>query len=113
MDLINPVKYPPSITFTLLMMGIDLIVLWLFARVAKRWPQVLRPLAVFGRAPLFFYVLHPFLYAGIGHLLTPEGTSILAMYPYWLLGVLILYPVTLWYGRLKRRQPTGSILRFL
>jgi uncharacterized membrane protein len=113
MDLLNPVKYPPSITFALLMVGIDLILLWLFARVAERWPRVLSPLAVLGRAPLFFYVLHPFLYAGIGHLLTPGGTSLLAMYPYWLLGVLILFPVTLWYGHFKRRQPTGSLLQFL
>ena len=113
MDVLNPVKYPPSITFTLLMVGIDLIVLWLLARVAEVWPWVLRPLEVLGRAPLFFYILHPFLYAGIGHLLTPQGTSILLTYPFWLLGVLILFPATLWYGHFKRRQPTGSILRFL
>jgi hypothetical protein len=34
------------------------------------------------------------------------------MYPYWLLGLLILYPLCLWYGRLKHRQPANSILRF-
>ena len=111
-DFLNPVKYPPSMTFTLLTMGVNLILLWLFARARETWRQFLQPLAVFGQAPLFFYVLHLFLYAGMGYLLTPDGTSIPAMYPYWLLGLLILFPLTLWYGLFKRRQPATSILRF-
>ena len=111
-DFLNVVKYPPSMTFTLLTMGINLAVLWLFARAHDVWQQFLRPLAVFGQAPLFFYVLHLFLYAGLGYLLTPNGTSVPVMYPYWLLGLLILFPVTLWYDLFKRRQPANSILRF-
>jgi len=111
-DFLNPVKYPPSMTFTLLTMGVNLVLVWLFARVRETWRQFLQPLAVFGQAPLFFYVLHLFLYAGLGYLLTPDGTSIPAMYPYWLLGLLILFPLTLWYGLFKRRRPATSILRF-
>jgi len=114
-DFLNVVKYPPSITFDLLTMGVNLIILGLFDRAteSESWRQFLRPLVVFGRVPLFFYLLHLFLYAGLGLWLTPGGTDILEMYPYWLLGLLILYPVCLWYGRLKRRQPANSILRFL
>jgi hypothetical protein len=67
---------------------------------------------VFGRTPLFFYLIHLFLYAGLGLLLTPDGTSIPKMYPYWLLGLLILYPLCLWYGQFKHRQPDNSVLRF-
>jgi len=110
---LNVVKYPPSITFTLLAMGVNLIMLSLFAQVGEKWQRFLQPLAVFGRTPLFFYVTHLFLYAGLGHWLTPHGTSIAAMYPYWLLGLLILYPLCLGYGRLKQSQPANSILRFL
>jgi uncharacterized membrane protein len=112
-DWLNPVKYPPSITFTLLTTGLNLIVLWLLSRLRGRWQRVLEPLAVLGRTPLLFYLLHILLYAGLGHLLTPNGTSLTIMYPVWILGLLILFPLCWWYGRLKRRQPISSVLRFL
>jgi uncharacterized membrane protein len=110
-DFLNVVKYPPSIVFTLMTTGANLVLLGLLGgagRLAQRW---LRPLIVFGQAPLFYYVLHLFLYAALGRLLTPQGTSIPAMYPYWLLGLAILYPLCLCYGRFKARQPMGSIWR--
>ena len=109
---LNVVKYPPSITFNLLTMGVNLLIMGLFAQAGGKLQQFFQPLVVFGRAPLFFYLTHLFLYAGLGLWLTPDGTSILTMYPYWLLGLLILYPLCLWYGRLKHRQPANSILRF-
>lgn len=111
-DFLNVVKYPPSITFNLLTMGINLIIMGLFARASEKLQQFFQPLVVFGRAPLFFYLIHLFLYAGLGLWLTPDGTGIPKMYPYWLLGLLILYPLCLWYGQLKHRQPAHSILRF-
>ncbi len=111
-DFLNLVKYPPSITFNLLTMGVTLIIVGLFARAGEKLQRFFRPLVVFGRVPLFFYLAHLFLYAGLGLWLTPNGTSIPKMYPYWLLGLLILYPLCLWYGRLKQRQPANSTLRF-
>jgi len=111
-DFLNPVKYPPSMAFTLMTTGVDLILLWLFSRAGELVQGVLQPLAVFGRAPLFFYVLHLFLYAGIGALVAPQGTSIPLMFPFWLLGLLILFPLCLWYGRFKHRQPASSVVCF-
>lgn len=73
---------------------------------------VVNVLVVFGRVPLFFYTVHLFLYAGLGWLFTPRGTSIPAMFPFWLLGLLMLNPLCLWFGRLKQRQLATSILRF-
>lgn len=69
-------------------MGVNLILLWLFSRLGEQVQRILRPLVVFGQAPLFFYVLHLFVYVGLGHLLTPSGTSIPIIYPFWLLGLL-------------------------
>jgi uncharacterized membrane protein len=112
-DFLNVVKYPPSITFNLLAMGINLIILWLFSQVTEKAQIFLRVIAVYGRAPLLFYVWHLFAYLGMGLWLTPEGTSIPAMYPYWILVLLGLFPAILWYGTFKRKQPTRSILRFL
>ena len=112
-DFLNTVKYPPAITFTLMTTGVNLILLNLFSKAREKAHKFLQPLVVFGQSPLFFYVLHLFFYAGLALWLTPDGTSIPAMYPYWLVGLVILYPLCLWYGKLKRDQPANSILRFL
>ncbi|MFQ5923366.1 MAG: DUF1624 domain-containing protein [Anaerolineales bacterium] len=112
-DYLNVVKYPPAMTFTLVTMGLNLIVLWLFSKAGDLGRRLLRPFVVFGKAPLFFYLSHLFLYAVIGILFARSGTSIPEMYPYWLLGLLILFPPTLWYGVFKHRQPPNSLLRFL
>jgi uncharacterized membrane protein len=110
-DFLNLVKYPPSITFNLLTMGVNLIFVGLFAQASGKLQGYFQPLVVFGRVPLFFYLTHLFLYVGIGRLL-PGATGIPGMVPYWLLVLLILYPLCLWYGQLKHRQPANSILRF-
>lgn len=116
MDYLYVIKYPPSIAFTMLTMGFNLLVLgilaWLFDKfsLARRFAY---PLVVIGAVPLFFYVTHLFLYAALGYLLAPAGTSIANMYLYWLLGLLLLYPFCLWYGQLKRSQPASSALHFI
>ncbi len=110
---LNVVKYPPALTFTLLTMGFNLIVLSLFARVGNRGARLVEPLAAFGRVPLFFYVTHLYLYAGLGAWLAPNGTTLPIMYIYWAAGLVVLYPLCIWYGRLKQRRPANSLLRFL
>jgi uncharacterized membrane protein len=112
-DWLNAVKYPPSIAFTLLTLGANLVILWLFSLLGRRGQKIAQPLAVLGRAPLFFYLTHAFVYLALAYMLTPHGTSITLMLPLWLLGLLLLYPLCGWYGRLKQRQPARSVLRFL
>lgn len=113
MDFLTPVKYPPSITFTLMTTGVNLILLWTLSK-ARSWvARSLQILVVFGRAPLFFYVMHLLIYAWLGYVLTPDGTSIAAMYPLWLLGLFVLFPLCLWYGQLKHSKPARLVLQFL
>ena len=113
MDFLNPVKYPPAMTFTLLTMGFNLIVLWAFSQAKDRAQAFFAPLLVVGRVPLFFYVAHLFVYAEIAYWLVPEGgTSIPGMIPFWILGILILYPMCISYGKLKRKKPFNTVLRF-
>jgi uncharacterized membrane protein len=110
-DYLNVVKYPPSITFLLLTMGINLLLLALFAALARtRLPEIL---PVFGRAALFFYVAHLFLYVGMGRLAGRGGVPIGWMFALWVLGLALLYLPCRWYGRLRQRQPPGSLLRLL
>jgi uncharacterized membrane protein len=113
MDFLTPVKYPPSITFVLLTIGLDLIIWSVLWRLSERAPTVLQPLAVFGRTPFFFYVMHLMVYIALGYLFTPAGTSIPTMYPYWLLGLVILFPLCWWYERLKRSTSSPAILQYL
>ncbi|MEJ2550570.1 MAG: heparan-alpha-glucosaminide N-acetyltransferase domain-containing protein [Anaerolineales bacterium] len=110
---LNVVKYPPSITFTVLTMGLNLVLLWLISKVERRFRVWLEPLVVYGRVPLFSYVVHLLLYLAIGKLLTPNGSSVPSVYPYWLLGLAILLPLAWWFGNWKRHQPAQSPLRFI
>jgi uncharacterized membrane protein len=138
-DFLNVVKYPPSLTFTFLTMGVNLIILWGFSQVgrpstpARPWMQTCallgwpgrassgrrfqtasKPLVAFGSAPLFVYVLHLILYMLMGRWFEPLGTSLPAMYLYWLAGLAILYLPALWYGRFKHAvTPLRAITAYL
>lgn len=127
-DFLNVVKYPPSLTFTFLTMGANLIALWGFAKAGAPGPvlsrpvqdgatalqTVTKPLVAFGRAPLFFYVLHLILYMLMGRYFEPFGASLPSMYLYWLAGLAILYLPARWYGRLKQsKSPLRGVLAYL
>jgi hypothetical protein len=73
-------------------------------RLEKRSAFLLKHLAVFGREPLLFYLFHLYLYLGLGVLLTPQGSSVQAMYPLWIIGVVILYGLCLGYTIWKQRN---------
>jgi len=111
MDFLNVTKYPPSLVFLLMTLGINLLLLFLMSK--WHWMQRFdrNPLAVFGRTPLFFYILHLFLYAGLGFLF-PQGTGLVLTYVFWAVGLLLLYPLCLIYGRFKQSTSPGSIWRF-
>lgn len=59
MSFFNVTKYPPSLLFLLLTLGIGLLLLRLYEQ--PRVDRALAPLADIGAAPMFFYLLH--LYA--------------------------------------------------
>lgn len=55
MDFINFTKYPPSLDFLLLTIGIALLMLAWFETLSNKFMDVLE---VFGSAPMFIYILH-------------------------------------------------------
>lgn len=101
-------KYPPSPVFSISMIGAILLVLGALrsqdhrACVARWW----NILSVYGRAPLFFYVVHFYLF-----LIYPEATGtrhqygLCTVYSVWLAGLLVLWPLCLRYHRLRVRYP--------
>ncbi len=109
-DFLNMVKYPPSLVFTLLTLGINLILLYLFTRAGNWLEKWGKPLLAFGKAPLFFFLMHWFLYAAAGLYFLQPG-RLPPMYLAWALGLLLLYPVCVAYGNFKRGTPPESVWR--
>jgi uncharacterized membrane protein len=110
MSFLNVVKYPPSLTFILLTLGLGLI----FAGVVWRTDWSPRPLLIFGSTPLFFYITHLWIYAAMGQIVEPDGLGLtFPFYLLWLLGLGVLLPACAWYGRFKSSRPAASLWRML
>lgn len=122
----NLVKYPPSSTYSLLMMSLVHLLFACFQ--AFSTTTFYNPLNVFGSCALFFYIMHFYVYSGARLLLVLagilempkdgmgwDGEGGLGFWPFavvWLVGLGVLYPMCLWYGRFKQRQSLDSIFRF-
>jgi len=100
-------KYPPSLAFLTITLGLDLVLLWVLIRARAGW---LAPLEVFGRVPLFFYLLHLYVF-GIASLFFRDGAGFAAMYVVWAAGLAVMYPVCRWYAGFKASRPMDSLWR--
>ena len=110
MAFLSLTKYPPSAAFLLLSLGSNALLLYALARGLPALGRVGRPLLAFGRAPLFFYVAHLYLYALLGHLY-PGNSSLTNMYAIWLLGLVLLHPACIAYDGFKRGKAEDSLWR--
>jgi len=121
MSFFNITKYPPSLLFLALTLGIGLLLLLAFERAGqKRWIGIL---ATFGAAPMFFYLLHLYvlkiLYVacvalfGLNHGNYFGFDSIGAIWLVALLLPLVLYPPVRWFAGLKARRRDLAWLKYL
>ncbi|WDG44752.1 DUF1624 domain-containing protein [Pseudomonas synxantha] len=121
MSFFNITKYPPSLLFLALTLGIGLLVLLAFERAGhKRWIGVL---AVFGAAPMFFYLLHLYvlkiLYMACAALLGLNHGNYFgfdSIGTVWLAALLLplaLYPPVRWFAGLKARRRDIAWLKYL
>lgn len=100
------VKYPPSLAFVLLTLGINFTLLSSFHRAGAWLDAARRILAVYGQTPLFFYLAHLYVYATLGLIFFRSGPAPRWLFLLtWLAGVAILYPACLRYRRFKRAAP--------
>ena len=107
-------KYPPSLTYTSLELGLMALFLSGFFRLQRtsaaqgHEPEWTKPLLVFGQTAFFFYVLHAHLLKlaawalGVLH----KG-GLRETYVAWVCALVVLYPLCVLYGRYKRAHPTG------
>ncbi|OAE14820.1 hypothetical protein A2T76_22910 [Pseudomonas brenneri] len=121
MSFFNITKYPPSLLFLALTLGVGLLLLLAFERAGqRRWIDIL---AVFGAAPMFFYLLHLYvlkvLYVmGVALFGLNQGThfgfdSVGAVWLVALLLPLALYLPVRWFARLKARRRDIAWLKYL
>lgn len=105
-------KYPPSLAYTLLELGLMAVIFALLMRLEsiKKTINPNGPVLVFGQTALFFYLAH-FCVLLTLKLLFERGDL---EQTYWitLLVLIILYPICRIYRSLKYRHPQ-SLLRFL
>ena len=129
LSFLNTTKYPPSLLFLLMTLGPALLLLaWL----DRRGMRATGPLVVFGRVPLFYFVLHFYLAhlavvvlsvvtygtAAWGFVFGPVpsmggpkelfpagfGWSLGVAYLVWAVVVVGLYPVCRWFAGVKARR---------
>jgi uncharacterized membrane protein len=125
LSFLNCTKYPPSLLYLLMTLGPAITALALFDRPLGTWT---RPIVVFGRVPLFFYLLHiplihgamvvydlmlygwsPQWLAGPWVLKREQvpdgyGVGLPAVYLLWVAVILILYLPCRWFAEVKRRH---------
>jgi len=129
----NTLKYPPSLDYLLMTSGPSLIVLGLLDK-AKAERGLSRILMVFGRVPMFYYILHIYLIHILAILVALAfhqpilhgsviadfatkpvgyGHGLPFIYAMWILAVAILYLPCLWFMELRNRHRDWAWLSYL
>jgi uncharacterized membrane protein len=137
LSFLNATKNPPSLDYLLMTLGPALLV-W---AALEKFPNMSarNPMIVFGRVPMFYFIGHflmahlllfPFTWLRYGRtdfLWTPLptlgggknyppgfGYSIGQTYGIWLLVLVMMYPLCIWFGRLKdKRSNQWPWLRYI
>lgn len=121
LSFLNVTKYPPSLLFLCLTLGVALLLLSFAEHASSR---ASRWLSTFGQVPFFYYLLHLLLISGsawvwttltFGHAINfsfstpadwPPGyqASLLRAYVVWAASLLVLYGPCRWYQRFRRQH---------
>ncbi|MBI5373447.1 MAG: DUF1624 domain-containing protein [Sphingobacteriales bacterium] len=124
-------KYPPSLVYCLLFLGIMFLILSAAEGLQNKFTKIA---VVYGKVPLFYFLLHFFIIHILMFLILfwqgyrvsdfvfgfnfgrPKGMSGLSLpgvYLTWAGVVALLYPLCLWYGKYKQTHPEKKWLRYL
>ncbi len=126
LSFLNTNKQPPSLLYLLMTLGP--VMLFLRA-IDGRTPAFLRPALVFGKVPMFYFLLHLFLIHALAVIVcgvrygavhwmfeSPDlanfpftrppdwGYSLPVVYAVWVFVVASLYPLCRWYAQVKRQS---------
>ena len=132
LSFINTTKYPISLLFTLLFLGIMFVILFISEKLKNRFTEIL---TVYGKVPLFYFIIHLFIIHSLMFLMlrlqgfgskdllfgafnngrpkTGGGVDLPVIYLIWISVVVLLYPVCKWYGSYKSLHKEKKLLRYL
>ena len=120
MSFLSLTKYPPSLLFLLITLGGGAILLALFEATGDRW--LTKAIAIFGAAPMFFYIFHLYVlkaaYLVALAIYGPNqgeyfGVDSLGAMWLWSLALMVpLYFPTRWFARFKRHRRDLAWLRY-
>jgi uncharacterized membrane protein len=124
LSFLNTTKYPPSLLYILMTLGPALLFLAFAEKLLNRLGE---KLLVFGRVPMFYYIIHIYVihalamiaaaatgfkwsdmvltaWVSMNKQLKGYGYSLLVVYLIWIVLVLALYPLCKWYDNYKRNH---------
>ncbi len=132
LSFINVSKYPPSLLFSLLTLGVMFLVFYISDGMKNRFTEIVN---VFGRVPFFYFLIHlylihslmivimflqgyhwedlsfaPFQYGRAG---PGSGIQLWIIYLIWSGVIIILFPLCKWYGNYKFANKKNKWLRYL
>jgi uncharacterized membrane protein len=129
----NPSKYPPSLQYLLMTLGVT----FLFLANSEKWKgRIVSFFALFGRVPFFYYIIHLYVihvwamllagFTGFGwqFFILPTwigfvpnmngyGVGLLMVYIIWIAIILLLYPLCRWFDRYKQNHKDKWWLSYL
>lgn len=122
LSFINVTKYPPSLMYALLTLGVSML---LFLVLDKLAAPLQRFLLAFGRTAMFTYIVHLYVVHALALIVgaiggipssyymdflarfaggPSQGFSLPVVYAVWLTTLLLLYPISAWFAGVKRRR---------
>ncbi len=132
LSFMNVTKYPPSLLYSLIMLGIMFIVLYFSEGIKNKFTNIIM---VYGKVPMFYYIIHIYLIhitllailfiqgyhwsdlnfggAQFGRPQLPSGLPLWGVYIVWICIVIFLFPFCKWYGNYKLSHPENKWLRYL
>jgi hypothetical protein len=110
-EFLNNVKYPPSLVFWAISLGIAFLLLALLTRLPRAVTSARSPLIVFGQTPLFFYLAHFGLLILLAFLFFRRPASLEGAWLMWAVVLAALYPVCSWYRNFKMSRSAESLWR--
>jgi uncharacterized membrane protein len=107
-------KYPPSLTYAALELGLMAFFLWVMMRLEPIiGVRETGPLLVLGQTAMFYYLVHRFVFDVLSVHFGLHGVGTLGTTYAVAIGMAaVLFPACLWYRRFKQENPT-SLLRYL
>jgi uncharacterized membrane protein len=131
LSFINLTKYPPSLDFCLLFLGILFLILSAMQGIKNKLTEYV---CVYGKVPLFYYLVHWYIIHLLVFLMiflqgfkstdmvfgfnygrpkTGSGIELWAIYIVWIAIVAVMYPLCKRYGRYKENHKEKKWLRYL